>query len=61
MKRMTETFDVYFLHREVLETHLATWVVAGFTAANTAVHKFILHYLEENNSYTVHFKYISNV
>lgn len=23
MKRRTETFDVYFLHLEVLETHLA--------------------------------------
>lgn len=56
MKRRTETFDVYFLHTEVLETHLAVWVVAGFTAANTAaVQKFILHYLEENNLYTVHF------
>lgn len=36
MKRRTETSDVYFLHLEVLETHLAwVWVVGGYTVANS--------------------------
>ncbi len=61
MKRRKETFDVYFLHHEVLETHLDIWVVKGHTAANTLVVQkwpsfFLLsaanfHSLEETNLY----------
>lgn len=37
MKRRTAGFDAYFLHSEVVETHLAVWVAGGNTAANTSV------------------------